>query len=107
MRNNKENEYIKNILKESNNNKEENKDNNHEQNKSKSENKNIFTQFEKFSRNRNTNEKNLTNLKRNSYFEKKDFIVKKGDSSSLHLDSFPTNVFMINVNGVTYKIKLR
>lgn len=37
----------------------------------------------------------------------KDFIVKKGDSSSFHLDSFPTNVFMINVNGVTYKIKLR
>lgn len=37
----------------------------------------------------------------------KDFVVKKGESFSLHLDSFPTNIYMINVNGVTYKIKLR
>ena len=37
----------------------------------------------------------------------KDFIVKKGESSSLHLDSSPTNIYIINVDGVTYKIKLR
>ena len=37
----------------------------------------------------------------------KDFVVEKGESFSLHLDSFPTNIYMINVNGVTYKIKLR
>ena len=37
----------------------------------------------------------------------KDFLVRKGESSTLPLLSSPEKIYMINVNGVTYKIKTR
>lgn len=37
----------------------------------------------------------------------KELLVKKGESSSFSLSSFPMNIYLIVVNGVTYKIKTR
>jgi len=37
----------------------------------------------------------------------KDFVVKQGSSASLALNSFSTNIYMIIVNGVTYKIMVK
>lgn len=37
----------------------------------------------------------------------KDFMVKRSEQSSLSLRSLPTGVYLLNVNGVTYKIKTR
>ena len=37
----------------------------------------------------------------------KDFVVRKGESSTISLHSFTEKMYMINVNGVTYKIKSR
>lgn len=37
----------------------------------------------------------------------KDFMVRKGESSTLPLLSSPEKIYMINVNGVTYKIKTK
>ena len=37
----------------------------------------------------------------------KDFLVRKGESSTLPLPSSPEKIYMINVNGVTYKMKTR
>lgn len=36
----------------------------------------------------------------------KDFVVKKGETSTVSLNSFSTNIYLIVVNGVTYKIAL-
>lgn len=37
----------------------------------------------------------------------KDFVVRKGESSTISLNASPEKLYMINVNGVTYKIKTR
>ncbi|MBR1879339.1 MAG: T9SS type A sorting domain-containing protein, partial [Prevotella sp.] len=37
----------------------------------------------------------------------RDFTVRRGQQSSLSLRSLPTGVYMLNVNGVTYKVKTR
>lgn len=36
----------------------------------------------------------------------KDFIVRKGEASSIPLEYSPGNLYLIHVNGVTYKIKI-
>lgn len=37
----------------------------------------------------------------------KDFVVRKGESYTMTLHSSPEKIYMINVNGVTYKIMIR
>ncbi|MBR5687709.1 MAG: hypothetical protein IKX36_07105 [Prevotella sp.] len=37
----------------------------------------------------------------------KDFVVRQGDSSTISLSSSLEKIYLINVNGVTYKIKIR
>ena len=37
----------------------------------------------------------------------KDFVVRQGERSSLSFQSFPAGVYLMNVNGITYKIKTR
>ena len=37
----------------------------------------------------------------------KDFVVRKGETATLPLESRPANDYVINVNGVTYKIKTK
>lgn len=37
----------------------------------------------------------------------KEYVVKKGEITTMAFDSFPANICLINVNGVTYKIKIK
>lgn len=37
----------------------------------------------------------------------KEYVVKKGEITTLTFDSLPANICLINVNGVTYKIKIK
>ena len=37
----------------------------------------------------------------------KQFVVRKGEEKTVSLNAFSTNIYMINVNGVTYKIHVR
>ncbi len=37
----------------------------------------------------------------------KEFVVKKGEITTMTFDSLPASICLINVNGVTYKIKIK
>ena len=95
---NKKNDYINNILNESDNN-EQNKNiiKSNELNKSNSENKNIFIQFEKFSRKRN-NEKENMDLQKTSNFDKKDSMKNEKTNETLQRKTIHTTKNNIEID---------